>query len=367
MAQSSVTLFGILDVGVSHGSGSVNNVTKMNSGGINSSRFGVKGTEDLGGGLKANFWLEGDVNPNTGAGSSVNGNNFVNGASTSTASTPGGFSFNRQAFVGFSGNFGEVRLGRDYTPSFYLDAMYDPFGVNGVGTNALFGQANGYTASHLRSSNSVSYMLPGNLNGFSGQVMYGNNNATSNATYTAATLNGTAAGTLIGDDGKYSGFNIGYANGPVSAHVSSSTYKAALFGDVKTSSVAGSYDLGVAKLSAEYMEDKFGTATADGAALVKGNNQKVTGTLFGVTAPLGNGSLRASFVSRKVAADGYTNTNKFDQTSIGYVYNLSVRTGLYATYSSINNKGDSKVGANGTTTAIGTSSSGYDLGIRHSF
>lgn len=344
-AQSSVTMYGVVDLGVTNASGSVNSITKITSGNINSSRLGFKGTEDLGNGLKTTFVFEGDVQPQTGTGS-VSGAPAANSSAnnTSVVGTTGGFTFNRQATVGVTGGFGEVRLGRDYTPTFYIDAAYDPFGVNGVGTNAIFGNANATSINHLRASNSVSYFLPGNLGGFSGQVMVATNNAASNATNP--------------NDGKYTGGNVGYANGPVSVHVGTATYKLVAAGDVKTDSIGASYDLGMVKLSAELSADKFGAAAL---------NQKNAGSLIGLTAPLGNGALRASYVSRKITKDGVTADNKFDQASIGYVYNMSPRTALYATYSSISNKGLSAVSVGGTTTAAGTSSSGTDLGIRHSF
>jgi predicted porin len=346
-AQSSVTLYGVVDLGMVHGSGSVSNITKMVSGNFNSSRLGVKGTEDLGGGLKTTFVFEGDVQPQTGTGS-VSGAAAANASANNTTvvSTSGGFTFNRQATVGVTGGFGEVRLGRDYTPTFYIDAVYDPFGVNGSGTNAIFGNANGFSVNHLRASNSISYFLPANLGGLSGQVMYATNNAASTG---AATQN----------DGKYTGGNLGYANGPLSAHIGTAKFTLSTVGDVKTDSIGASYDLGVVKLMAELSADKFGAA---------GLNQKNAGSLLGLTAPMGSGVLRASYVSRKVTKDGQTADNKFDQASIGYVYNMSPRTALYATYSNISNKGLSAVTTTtGITTAAGTSASGYDLGIRHSF
>jgi len=127
---------------------------------------------------------------------------------------------------------------------------------------------------------------------------------------------------------------------------------------VTTTSYAASYDLGMVKLSGEISSDKFGAAAL---------NQKIDGSLIGLTAPLVSGVLRASMVSRKITKDGVTATNSFDQTSVGYVYNLSPRTALYATYSTISNKGLSAVAVGGTTTAAGTSSSGTDIGVRHSF
>jgi predicted porin len=91
--------------------------------------------------------------------------------------------------VSLSGGFGEVRLGRDYTPTFWNDTVFDPFGTNGVGTN-LINTANGYNTTsfgaldptatggfggntnYVRASNTIGYFLPPNLGGFYGQVMY---------------------------------------------------------------------------------------------------------------------------------------------------------------------------------------------------
>src|SRR5436309_15281019 len=98
-AQSSVTLFGIVDVNARYGKTGDVKVKSLGTDGINSSRLGFRGVEDLGGGLKAGFHLEGALSPDDG--------------------TAGGFNFRRRSTVSLLGNFGEVRLGRDYTPSFW--------------------------------------------------------------------------------------------------------------------------------------------------------------------------------------------------------------------------------------------------------
>ncbi len=344
-AQSSVTIYGVVDLGITHASGSAASITKMTSGNVNSSRLGFKGVEDLGNGLKTTFVLEGDVAPNSGTGTTNPYAAAAASTNNTTTTGSGGFTFNRQATVGLSGSFGEVRLGRDYTPTFAVDAIYDPFGVNGSGTNAIF--VNGLAASvnHLRASNSVSYFLPGNLGGFSGQVMVATNNV-------------ATTGAAVQDDGKYTGGNIGYANGPLSVHLATAKFTLSTVGDVSTNSFGAAYDLGVAKLSYEYSTDKKGALAF---------NNKVTGNLFGVSAPLGNGVLRASYVTRKVTQDG-RGEDSLGQASIGYLYNLSPRTGLYATYSDVSNKGLSAVAPNlNSVTAAGKSASAYDVGIRHSF
>jgi hypothetical protein len=97
--------------------------TGLGNSGYNSSRLGFRGTEDLGGGLAASFWLEAPITNDDGA----------TGVST----------FARRSTVSLSGGFGEVRLGRDYTPTFWNDTVFDPFGTNGVGTN-IISTANGF-------------------------------------------------------------------------------------------------------------------------------------------------------------------------------------------------------------------------------
>lgn len=348
-AQSSVTLYGVVDLGISHGSGNTANWTGMTSGNINSSRLGFKGTEDLGGGLKANFVLEGDVKPFSGTGA-TSGLASVNSNSNNTtvpSAAKGGFTFNRSAWASLSGGFGELRLGRDYTPTFYADANYDPFGVNGAGTNRIFTNGLAGNVNHLRASNAVSYFLPGNLGGFSGQLMYAFNNTASNAGVTK-------------DDGKYLGGRVGYDAGPISLLVATGQTKSAAQGDVRTTSIAGSYNLGVAKLSAEYSQDKYGAANAL-------PNEKQKGYLLGAVVPVGDGEIHASFVSQKATYDAQTVEAKYNQYSLGYVYNLSKRTALYADYSHVSNKGSAAFALNSAVITAGSSSSGYDIGVRHSF
>ena len=115
MAQSTVTLFGGADLNVRSVTSGTNKFQGMAQDGIYSSRFGVNGTEDLGGGMKANFHFEGGMAPDVG--------------------TSGKFDFQRKSTIGLSGGFGEVRLGRDYTPLFTVAGIADPFGTNGVGSS----------------------------------------------------------------------------------------------------------------------------------------------------------------------------------------------------------------------------------------
>jgi predicted porin len=332
-AQSSVTLFGIVDATVALGRGDVANKTQLTNSGLNSSRLGFRGTEDLGGGLNASFWLEAGVNNDNGTGGATNTNNQPSGTSAATAGTQG-LTFNRKSTVSLGGGFGEVRLGRDYTPTFYNTSVYDAFGTNGVGTSMVAVKAWGLESESLRASNSISYFLPGNLGGFGGQIMYvmGENISTA------------------AKDGNGIQVRGSYDQGPIGASVAyGKTTRTG--GDSKVTNLGASYDFGVVKLMGMYSQDKIAALTG------KGFN-------VGVTAPVGAGLVRASYSSYKTDAAG---TPKSNQLALGYVHNLSKRTAAYATLARVTNSGGASSALNGSSTSANGSSTGYDFGIRHSF
>jgi predicted porin len=325
-AQSTVTLFGVVDAAIASGSGSVSNKTQLKNSGYNSSRFGVRGTEDLGGGLSASFHLEAGVNNDDGTGSASNTNNqAVTGANAGTQ----GLTFNRRSTVSLTGGFGEVRLGRDYTPQFWTETAFDPFGTNGVGTNIAFAKG-GLTG--VRASNSVGYLSPS----FGGVKVWAQTYMGENASTAAKAGDGSAV-RLTFDQGALS---LAYAT-------SSTTVSAGVKND--TSNIGGSYDLGVAKLMAQSNKTKV-TGSAD-----------IDGYVVGATAPMGSGTVRFALSETEKAGV------KSNLTAIGYVYGLSKRTDLYATYASVKNKGGASAALNGTVTGANQSSTGYDFGVKHSF
>ena len=342
-AQSSVTLFGIIDAGVARltqktttGSKSV---TGMTNSGLNSSRLGFRGVEDLGGGLRAGFHIEGQIHNDTGEGN---------------AGTAGsrGFDFQRRSTVSLMGGFGEIRLGRDYTPTFSNVSAYDPFGTNGVGTSMATSMLNGLgiaTQGNTRVNNSIGYWLPGNLGGFIGNVIYSLPENTSGTRKT----------------NQYFGARLGYAAGPLSVTGAYGDNTSALeANDVKYMSVGASFDAGVVKPMGYWAREK-----ADGGA-------RIDAYLIGATVPLGQGELRAS-VARydiKKNAQGLNERNDWDKYAIGYGYNLSKRTQLYGTYAVVRNKNaqtklvtNNGLGFTGVTTLGGKNATGLEAGIRHSF
>ena len=135
-AQSSVTLFGIVDATVQRVSNSDGgpSVTRLTNSGYNSSRLGFRGTEDLGGGMSASFWLEAGMNNDDGQGAATNTNNQASRCRLLACNGRQGLTFNRRSTVSLAGGWGELRLGRDYTPQFWNLTVFDPFGTNGAGT-----------------------------------------------------------------------------------------------------------------------------------------------------------------------------------------------------------------------------------------
>jgi predicted porin len=337
-AQSSVTLFGIVDATLSYGragAGGGNHKVQLTDSGYNSSRLGFRGTEDLGGGMSASFWLEAGLNNDNGTGDPTNLNNQASGAGTTGAGTQG-LTFNRRSTVSLGGGWGELRLGRDYTPQFWNLTVFDPFGTNGVGTNQMLNSGLGGPVA-VRASNSIGYFLPGNLGGFYGQLQH----------YRGENLSNTATSS----DGTGTALRVGYANGPVNAALALSSTKYAT-GDIKTTNIGGQWDFGVAKLMGQYGRDRV-----SGGATGKGG-------LIGALVPVGPGEIRLAYSTYKTTAFGTPKTNKI---AVGYVHNLSKRTAVYTTYARVKNNGGAAQGLNGSIANPNGKSGGFDVGIRHSF
>jgi predicted porin len=354
-AQSSVTLFGIVDANYNYVKGDGNgHVSRLTDSGYNSSRLGFRGTEDLGGGMSASFWLEAGLNNDNGTGDSTNLNNQ---APTTSVGGAQGLTFNRRSTVSLAGGWGELRLGRDYVPTFWNLTIFDPFGTNGVGasSNMTIGAGLGTTGqaaltTSVRASNSIGYFLPPNLGGFYGQAMYAFGENASNAGATA-------------DDGNHWGLRLGFASGPfnIAAAYGETTYAT---GDYKVMNIGGQWDFGVFKLMGQWAVDEIESVGAS----VGGEQESF---LLGGLIPVGAGEIRASYIHTNVkrSALGAAGDDG-DQFAIGYVHNLSKRTAVYATYARVDNKGSGIAFHNGRAVGAtngGGSADGFDLGIRHSF
>lgn len=374
-AQSSVTVFGIVDVGVAHVSNkgtatqagtSVTGMTTGGGGGL--SRIGFRGVEDLGGGLKAGFWLEAGIQPDSGAGGTNTSTDNIAGSTVSNS-----LQFGRRATVSLLGNFGEARLGRDFTPAYISETGFDPFGNNGIGAAAWY-QINAIGQTRLRASNQVSYLLPA-LGGVYGQLSYAIGEQASNA--------GTPAGAAK-DDGRTIGGRIGYANGPVDVALAvnklTATFSGGASNDRTQSNIAASYDFGVAKIIGLYdlqkAENQSGVLAPGAATLANGVDTKVKGYLLAVTAPVGPGKIKAAYSQAKVDISNTSTEAKAKKFALGYDYSFSKRTTAYATVARISNSDGSAVGIlstagvnslSGPGAATNGKSTGYEIGLKHTF
>jgi predicted porin len=324
-AQSTVTLFGVADVAMRNVKNGDNSVQSLTSGGINTSRLGFRGVEDLGGGLRAGFWLESGLNMDSG-----------------TAGDTAGRFWNRRSTASLSGQFGEVRLGRDFSPSYSAFTDFDVFGDNGVAAGGKFFNKLGTTVdTNTRADNLVSYFLPA-MGGVYGQVAVAAGEGTSGK--------------------KYMGGRIGYAAGPLNLNfgygTTSVTPLVAGADKYKVATVGASYDLGVAKLQGYYSQNKYAA-------------QKVATYSLGASMPVGTvGVLKAAYTSVNAKGTGI-DANDAHQFALGYVYNLTKRTALYTTVAKINNKGNAAYVVDGNPALAnpskGADSTGYEFGMRHAF
>ncbi|MFN5419092.1 MAG: porin [Burkholderiales bacterium] len=326
MAQSSVTLFGIVDAGYAVGNGSISDKTSLRNSGYNSSRLGFRGVEDLGGGMKAGFHLEAGVNNDDGTGAA---SSAVNQAQTAANVGTQGLTFNRRSVVTLSGKMGELILGRDYTPQFWSETVYDPFGTNGVGTNIAFNKG-GTTG--VRSSNGIGYKSPS----MGGVALW------------AQTWNGENASTAA-KTGSGNGFRITFDQGKFSAAVADSSLTTGAGTTNKTSNMAASYDLGVAKVMAMSNKTKI-TGAAD-----------IKGSVIGALVPMAGGTFRIASSQTEQAG------KESKLMAVGFIQPMSKRTDLYATYARVSNAGGAAAALNGAVTAANGSSTGYEFGIKHAF
>lgn len=361
-AQSSVTLFGVVDLNARNvKNGSAGSLKTLSTDGLASTRFGVRGVEDLGGGLRAGFWLEAGFGADTAGGASAGTDASGNRIGT------GGLVFNRRATLSLLGGFGEVRLGRDYTPTFWNHTIFDPFGTNGVAsqTNLITPAAGasgsnttrvlGYTSNGInsgtstgtvvRADNSIGYFLP-TMGGLYGQVMI------------AAGEGFTGA--------KYVGGRFGYSAGPINVAVAVGRTEVTSSADLSAVNFGGSWNLGFATLMAQYHSYEADRTGAAGFTL----DRSLKNWLVGAVMPMGASSFKFSYAKSSGEFSDTVRDGDATQLGLGYQYDLSKRTALYANYSRVKNNNGARFYASGSgplNAGTNFTSTGYEFGVRHSF
>ena len=317
-AQSSVTLYGKVDLGLVLDSGSSSGKSiRISSGVTGGSRIGFKGVEDLGGGMKAAFQLETGYCADSAAGAP----NFCTGSNQFMG---------RQAHGDLTGAFGAISAGRQYSLGFNNLSTIDPFGTG------FAGQVNNIVdPSGIRLNNSATYSTP-NIAGLTGSVEIALGEQTGNWEANRE----TGAGLTYASGPAYAGFtfyDVGNANGNGAAR------KNYLFG--------GTYDFGVVKVHA-LAQKSTGAASLD-----------VLDLMGGVTIPVAGGQVLASYIHHN---DRTSADKDAQQLGVGYLYPLSKRTSVYTAYARINNQHGAAFTV-GNATATGTGNKAFNLGVVHNF
>ena len=303
-AQSSVTLYGRVDLSLAKPIGAEDKRLQNGSG----SRFGVRGVEDLGGGMKALFNIETRFDADTGGAQSVpvcdtcTGNRF----------------WGARSFVGLSGGFGQVVFGREYTTSFLGNQLRaDPWGWDTIAAQSLITGLGGIAK--VRNDSSITYTI--GAGGFSFGVQ-----------------TAEATDTINKFPNRPLNFNVGYSAGPLfAAYGYERTGRESAAGDdEKMWSIVAQYNLG-------FMKPGFYYGRGDA---VSGATHK--GWMLTATAPMGAGELRASY--GRLKAD---DTDVASRMAVGYHYNMSKRTTVYVDFARDGEAASEK--------------SGYDIGLKHNF
>jgi len=343
-AQSSVTLYGRVDLSVGKGAG-VEDKRMANGSG---SRLGFRGVEDLGGGLQALFNIEHRFNADTGVVGAGNYNQGFPVVATPTGGTttagPATRFWNGRSIVGVQGAFGQVVLGREYTTSFLQSILVaDPWGWDTVVSGTL-GGSGGNTAitgggiEPVRNDSSLTYKLT--LGGF---------------TLGAQVAEGTDA--VNNFNNKPWNIAGSYAAGPITAGISYDRNGFEVTDNEDWLTLNGAFSFGAFKVGAFLGKGKTRFGVDRKSAMITG------------TAQLGAGELRLSYGELKDDVWG-----KLTKTAaIGYHYSLSKRTTVYADIMNDRGRGVPAGSVNPFTTAfpvgnaITTSKNGYDFGIKHNF
>ncbi len=357
-AQSSVTIYGIVDLDGQYISGA-SKAVRVTSGGLAGSRIGFKGTEDLGDGIYADFVLEGGLNVDTGS------------------SAQGGALFGRQAFGALrSASLGTLSAGRQYSSLYVISGEFSAFSNTNVGptTAALGGYAGGYepvqggsgtattqtnaTGESLnggpaRVNNSVRYTTP-TFAGFKASALYGAGEVTGQTTKTR----------LFDGSVRYTNYGFDASLGFVSDKAAGATL--ATSANVNTIIAAASYAFNAFHVEGGYLKgnDKRSIASTlqhDGRGFWLGGDYRVGQNLF-----------KAQWVNNKVAnnAAGATDS-KLNAYGLGYQYDFSKRTALYTSATRFVNSGDGlgryNSSISGLTTTTDKNLTEIALGVRHSF
>jgi predicted porin len=355
-AQSSITLYGRVDAGYTRfdpkngNTSDISATSGLAAGNLGGNRWGIRGSEDLGGGLKGVFVLESGFGLDDGT------------------SGQGGRLFGRQAYMGVTGGWGGLVMGRlaafsSGTGDFDKFGSLDPFrtGAGILGFQKVMGSANS-----LRLDNAIAYVTP-NMGGFSAGAGY------------TFRLSGQE---IVGGSGNNNNGYVTYINFSAGPFYGVVTYDAFELGEVandpkqKHLQIGASWDFKFMKLSAAYADESnqyaagpagvgfagtvLGTTNSTGTQTLQANGADAQALAFGITVPFGAHSIRGAYHMRDVDSTATTGEAERTGWSLGYEYALSRRTTFYVYYGDVSDKKAYKIGNWGGATQ------GF-LGLSHAF
>lgn len=348
LAQSNVTIYGVIDAGFSSWGGNSERATGVNASGMTTSRLGFKGEEALGNGLKAIFNLETGIEPDS-KGYTGNANDTIFGTA-------------RQANVGLTGNFGTVLVGTQASLSDnWAGGVTEPMG-NISARNLINNTVGRFSSEKARA---VAYYSP-IFSGVQLGALYGTKQEADN--------------TPASERQAYYQFGATYANGPLAAALTYAVLKDDYSGSSpKDWTVGASYDFGVAKVFAGYERSSNVSAVPANIAAVPDALTTLGGFRDATNSEWTVGVRVPVTTAVTISASYAVNRNDLDDANtkgwhIGYDHNLSKRTTVYAAYMGIKNDDFSFVqpqkrfnGNKSFSTVGGESYSGFTVGLRHSF
>jgi predicted porin len=347
-----VTLYGNVDGGVAMLKNGTATVRAMTSGINSASSWGLRGSEDLGDGLRAIFQLEAGLDLDTGAAKSFSGN-----PSTATPTAPNGVAgtgFNRRSYVGLEGSYGTIAFGRDYAPVYYALRDSDALRLGLFGNLQEIVQLAGGSERWARASNALFYTSP-KIGGVRGRVMY---------SFGSESAGGV--GGLPKNANTMMGLGVDYSIGGLELRASYQELKYPLVsagaftgsnGKRKDAAVGGTYRFGDFAVSTGYWK--------------AGTPQNTTDTWLGATMKMGVGTVLAQV--QRLTQDNPTGAQRRGNAiALAYTHSLSRRTTLYASYGKVTNNstGNFAIASSDVSVnpaAAGADPSGLGLGIRHTF
>lgn len=357
LAQSSVTLYGTVDGGVAllrSGAPGVGTLTAVTTGVSSGSKWGLRGSEDLGGGLKAIFQLEAGLELDTGAAKAFSGN-----PSTATPTAPNGVSatgFNRRSYVGLQSNYGTLTLGRDYTPVYYASLAADIFRLGLFGNlQATVGPAGG-SERYARASNAVFYTSP-EFNGIKAR-----------AVYSLGSESTGAAGGLPKEANRFFGVGAEYANAGLVLTASFQELEYPVVGGTPAAFTGATDKRRDGLIGAKY---SFGNFAVAGGYWKITAPQNATDAWLGASMNIGRGTVLAQV--QRLRQDNPTGAEREGTVfGLGYVHNLSKQTALYASYGRVSNNATGAFALASSDVSVAAGAPGADpsalgFGIRHNF